>query len=278
MLPTRRHFLKLATTAAAGWVGCTLAETQAASLLQTGPREYRGSSLSGWVTTLGDGNYAAPGEPPVDSSDIETRHYGDYSELRANIHRRRIGAHNITYKQIADPNALNFVHTCEYRFRLPYMPSTSNTDLNPQTIEGGVSIWDGAITRLKHEVLFQWILNPWWKFGDIQSWTGTTGHLWQTVGYLAPDTNWHQVRIVADFQQETSSLAIDGVHYPSCLGKSTAPAEWGSEIAAGIQAEIISLYPGESANGTLHMAHFKDWAWVWEPQNVCRTYLPLLGK
>ncbi len=266
MLPTtRRQFLKLATTAVAGWAGYTPTDAQATpTFLQSGAREYRGNNLSGWATVLGDGIYAAPNVLPVNSSDIETVHYSDYTELRANIHKRRIMAHNITCKQMTDNNAFNFVHVCEYKFRLPYMPSRSNRDLNPQTIEGGISFWDGG-ARLRREVMFKWVLTPYWKFGDMQSWTGTTGHSWQTVGHLAPDTGWHQVRIVADFPRETSSLTIDGVLYPSCLAKSTGPADWGPEIVAGIQAEIISLYPGGSANGTRHIAQFKDWSWIWEP-------------
>jgi len=62
MLPTtRRQFLKLATTAVAGWAGYMPTDTQATpTFLQSGAREYRGNNLSGWATVLGDGIYAAP--------------------------------------------------------------------------------------------------------------------------------------------------------------------------------------------------------------------------
>ncbi len=124
-------------------------------------RQYQGTNLSGWEVALGDALYARPGEPPVTISDIETVHETAYSELRANIQRRIIMAHNITFKRIIDNEALQFIHTCTYKFRLPYLPTAdTNADLNAQTLEGGIFVWDGSQTRLDYGMAFQWGLNP----------------------------------------------------------------------------------------------------------------------
>ena len=227
---------------------------------------------------VGDGVYTAPGEPPITQNDIATIHYGTYSELQANILKRRIMAHNITYRRITESTALDFVHTFECKFVLPYLPSTGNTTLNAQTIEGGLFIWDGRTTRLDYGLGFQWGLNPWDRLGELRCWTDIGGGQWRPVGYLAPDLSWHTLKIVFDFRRQTTALLIDEKHYPSRFTGTSKPAEWGTEIAAGVQIEIISVYPGELGNGAMHKAHFKDWLWLWEPSNSCRVFAPLIVK
>lgn len=234
-------------------------------------REYGGSNLFGWEVVLGDGVYAAPGEPPVSPSDIETVHYSDYSELRANIQIRRIMAHNITFKRIYDNDAFKFVHTSKYKFRLPYPPSTSNPNLNGETIESHLAIWDGSNTRLDYLVAFQWVLNPWaTNFGTIHAWDNPG--VWRPVGQLMPDTSWHEVQMVLDTGRARTDLFIDGTQYQSYFAATPRPG-WGSEIAARLASEIISLYPGEQGNGALHKTHVRDWTWVWESRSM---YLPLV--
>jgi hypothetical protein len=49
---------------------------------------------------------------------------------------------------------------------------------------------------------------------------------------------------VFDFRRETTELKIDGRHYPSSFSQTKKPASWGTETAARLQAEIISLNPG----------------------------------
>lgn len=163
----RREFLKASGVALLSFL------TRAPARLSLSSQRYEGPNFVGWEVVVGDGIYAAPGEPPVSISDIETIHYSTYSELRANIHRRRIMAHNITFKRIIDDNAFEYVHTCRFKFRLPYLPSTDNFDLNAQTLEGGIFVWDGSRTRLDYGVGFQWVLNPWMDiYGEIRTWTG----------------------------------------------------------------------------------------------------------
>lgn len=188
-------------------------------------------------------------------------------------------AHNITFTRIIDDNAFEYVHTCGFKFRLPYLPSTSNADWNAQTLEGGIFVWDGSRTRLDYGVGFQWILNPWMDiFGEIRAWTEMNGGQWEGVGYLTPDTQWHEIRIMVDFWRGTTSVKIDGRSYPSCLTGTAKPETWGTETAARLQAEIISLYPEPSGIRVMHKAEFKDWIWVWEPQNACRVFLPFIRK
>lgn len=227
-------------------------------------RSYGGPSLRGWDVVLGDGLYAAPGEQPVSLADIRSDHYADQTELVANPSRRRIMAHNITVKTVESASALRRLHRGAYSFRLPYLPQVDNFDLNAQTIEGGIFIWDGPATRLDYGVAFQWALNPWMdEFGDIRTWTEWDGGQWQKVGFLTPDTEWHRVRFGFDPVNRTSSITIDGLFFPSAYSRTPKPEDWGTEIAARLQAEIISLYPGEDNPGTLHRAEFRDWSWRW---------------
>jgi hypothetical protein len=269
-MTSRRRFIKSLGTFVAGClIGCKTDSIQAVSAAPPKATTFKGSDFLDWEVALGDGVYAAPGEPEVTINDIETINHGGYSELKANIHKRRIMAHNITFKRIIDEHALDVVHTCGYGFRLPYLPATSNQEMNPQTIEGGLFIWDGSDTRLDYGMAFQWALNPWggtdFNYGDIRCWTSDNGGSWVKVGDLTPDTSWHTVTFVFDFRRETTEFKIDSIHYPSNFSQTIKPASWGTEIAARLQAEIISLDPGEQGNGTLHIAEYKDWNWIWEP-------------
>jgi hypothetical protein len=239
-------------------------------------REYSGSNLAGWEIVVGDSVYAAPGEPPVSLSDIETLDYSGYSELRANILVRKIMAHNITFKRIIANDAMKFVHTGAYQFLLPYQPSIDNPNLNGETIEGHLSVWDGANTRLESLVGFQWIINPWSaNYGDINTWHNPG--VWEKVGSMDPDTAWnvwHSVQLKLDIGKASTNLVVDGVQYPTSLSTLSHP-DWGNEIAAMYATEIISLYPGDG-NGAFHKAYFKDWSWIWEG-NI-EAYAPLILK
>ena len=245
----------------------------------TNTREYLGADFTGWEVAVGDGVYAAPGESPVSDNDIETVNHGDHSELLANVQQRGVMAHNITFKRVVEENAFDFVYSGGYKFRLPYLPSISNTDLNAQTLEGGMFIWDGGNTRLDYGMAFQWMLNPWGdenvEFGDIQCWTVIEGGKWQKIGFLQPDTSWHELRMVLDFRRQMTSLIIDNKHYPSQFTGTPKPETWSTQTEPGLQAEIISIYPGEQGKGALHKAEFQDWFWIWEPYSSCKTFLPI---
>jgi len=236
-------------------------------------REFHGSDLSGWKRCLGDGIFTASGEVPVNAGDIDTLNFGSYSELQANIHTRRIMAHNITTRRIRDRQGLNYRFRSSFQFSLPYLPEKGNYDLNAQTLEGGMFVWDGAVTRLDYGLAFQWMLNPGGtvdaEFGTMRCWTSSGAGRWENVGYLEPDTAWHTVRLFFDIREQTTYFTIDDQHYPTCFTAIPKPASWGREIAPGLQMEIISLFPGERGRGALHKAEFKDWIWTWEPYGAC---------
>ncbi|MEA3337418.1 MAG: hypothetical protein U9R25_16080 [Chloroflexota bacterium] len=277
----RRGFLKLSATAMAGALIAQHPDTGLAAPSTRSPSgdQFSGINLAGWDIVVGDAIYAAPRVDPVTIDDIETVHFPEFSELRANIHLRRIMAHNITFKKRIADNVFDFVHTFGYKFRLPYMPSTSNPTLNPQTIEGGMGLWDGSDTRLDYGTGFQWYINPWGPdAGAIQSWTDIDGGSWAKVGNMPLDTAWHQVRITLDVRRETTALVIDGTHYLCRFNGTPKPATWGTERAATIAAEIVSLYPGESHPGALHKAEFKDWFWIWKPYNQRTIFLPTVSR
>lgn len=283
-MTNRRDFFKLLGMAAAGSLVGYQRNAVDMRPADVSPMaaSYQGADFSGWEVVVGDGVWAAPGEPPVDDNDIETVNCGDYSELRANIQARRIMAHNITFRRIIDERAFDYVHTCGFAFRLPYLPATSNIELNGQTVEGGIFIWDGRDSYLDYGIAFQWMVNPWggddFSFGDIRCWTDRDGGSWAKVGALQPDTLWHDVKFVLDCQRETTALTIDGIRYPSSFTGTTKPETWGTEIAARLQAEIISLYLGDAGPAVQHVVEFADWYWSWELNSACRVYLPLVLK
>jgi hypothetical protein len=260
---SRKNFLKLIPPALlAGFLSSHNIATSQAQSTKSGINLH-GKGFEGWTVNLGDALYARPGEAPVDITDIETAHLGKYSELKANIKRRVIMAHNVTFKRIIDKNVLHYSHECAYQFRLPYLPRPVVTDeWNAQTLEGGFFVWDGANTRLDYGTAFQWNLNPWGDVGAIGIWTanGDAGQ-WITVGRLIPDTNWHHVKLVVDVLSETTVLIIDETRYPAVLSKTTKPDSWGTEVAARLQAEIVSIYPEPSGLKAAHKAQFRNWKW-----------------
>ena len=260
---SRRDFLKIGSAVLAGGVlvGYKANDYQ----LSSRTRKYKGNNLAGWEVAVGDAIYARTGEDPVSLADLETVHEDDYSELRANIQNRIIMAHNITFKRIINPRARKFIHTCTYDFRVPYLPVPDiSASLNAQTLEGGFFVWDGADTRLDYGLAFQWSLNPWNEFGFIRTWTDRDGGKWVNAGELAPDTEWHQVKMVVDFRRETTALLIDDKHYLTYLTRIPKPADWGAEVAARLQAEIVSVDPEPSGMRAMHKAQFRNWTWVWE--------------
>jgi hypothetical protein len=224
----------------------------------------KGIDLAGWTVDLGDALYARPvEEAPVDISDIETVRLRRYSELRANINRRVIMAHNITYKRIIDNDLLNYKHTCSYQLKMPYLPLPDvSAPWNAQTIEGGIFVWDGANTQRDYGTAFQWELNPWGDFGAVKIWTTDINGVgqWITAGNMTPDTKWHNVKMIVDIPSGTAGLLIDNTPYPAYFS-ATAKTGWGTEVAARLQAEIVSIYPEPSGIQAAHKAQFRNWRW-----------------
>lgn len=260
---TRRDFLKLIPPAllAGFWSNRNIPNVQAVS--NRPGINMSGRNFDGWSVDLGDALYSRLGEASVDLNDIETTHLGKYSELRANIKRRVIMAHNVTFKRIIGKNVMHLSHKCAYQFRLPYRPRPLVTDKwNAQTLEGGFFVWDGANTRLDYGTAFQWDINPWGDFGAIRIWSanGAAGQ-WITAGRLTPDTNWHHAKIAVDVSAETSALEIDDTQYSADLSKTSKPDTWGTEVAARLQAEVVSIYPEPSGLRAAHKAQFRNWKW-----------------
>jgi hypothetical protein len=220
-----------------------------------------GSNLQNWEIALGDGIYNTAGEVPVTINDIITNNYNGYSELKANTANRRIQAHNITFKRIIDVNALNCRHEAGFSFKLPYLPSTINSEFNGQTLEGGLFVWDGANAKKDFGLAFQWIINPWnTDFKDVKIWSGTG---WDKIGTLTPDTLYHSVKFNLDIKNQIASFTIDDFQYKKNCFSETTKTGWGSEIAARLQTEIISIYPSITGFTPSHKAYFKDWYWKW---------------
>ena len=266
MKMNRRDFVKKLGTAALGGIVVHEAKKTGPLYADTlNPRHYEGVDMTDWIVTLGDGLWTGPGQDPISSNDIGTDHNATHSELQANILMRGVMVHNITFNRFIDIDAFNFVHTAQTQFRLPQVP-TPGGSLNAQTLEVGLFIWDGGNTRLDYGFAFQWILNPWMStFGDIRVWSANNGGEWVNSGYLAPDTNWHDAKLVLDHQNSTTSLLIDNAPFMSLFGGTPKPANWGTETAARFQVEIISLWPGSNPVAPMHRAEFRNWTWDWTP-------------
>ena len=268
---SRRQVLSLGLAAMAGII---LTPRRAAA--QAEPIIHSGTDLTDWTMVVGDGLYVAPGEAPVTAADLLTTHYGTHSELRANIQRRKIMVHNLMFKKFDDPTVLDYIHICAFDFRLPYVPTAGNQELNAQTLEGGVAIWEGAVSRLIHNVAFQWHLNPYGNFGTIRTWSSRNGGYWQDVGYLPVDTAWPRIQFVNDYGRRQSQVSIDGVSYTSEHTVMTGPAGWGNDISASLGAEIISIYPEGGVQRAMHIGEFRNWRWEWSPTARTSTFLPVV--
>lgn len=277
---SRRNIIKMLPATVIGFLAKQQPSIIAAhpSSSQSLIRHYQGDDLSTWDVTLGDAIYARVGEPLASVDDIETIHLSTQSELRANINRRIIMAHNITFKRFIDKVAFQYIHTCGYKFRLPYLPQQDEkSDYSAESIEGGIFVWDGGDSRLDYGIAFQWGLNPWHEFGYLRTWTDRSDEgEWTNVGQLTPDTEWHDLKMILDCQRGLTALLIDGNHILTQFTSVTKPFNWGTETAARLQAEVVSIYPEPSGMQAMHKAEFKDWYWTWEPYNTCEVFLPIV--
>lgn len=278
----RREFLTWAgaglTTALLGGRRSVVAQARPGAREDGIYREFSGATMAGWKLALGDGAYAMPGEEAVSLLDIETHHDETVSEVRANVQKRQIMAHNITYRRERDDRAFDFVHLFTAQFRLPYLPSVDNVEENAQTLEAGLFVWDGLESRLDYGAAFQWGLNPFdeGRFGEVRaSMEGVSAAAWEPVGWLEPDMNWHTFTLAVDYPNQRTLLQLDGVPFTSYFVGFAK--QWPAAISAGVQVEAISIYPGEAARGALHRVEFRNWQWQWIASAESQLFLPLVA-
>ena len=220
-----------------------------------------GNNLEGWTLVVGDGNYHAPGVDSVNIADISSPDTPNYSILKANIQKRRIMAHNITYTKETNPITMNCLHQAEYKFKLPYTIATSNTDFNGQTVEGGLFVWDGSNTELDHGLAFQWVINPWDpNYKALRYWDGSN---WLPLGVLEPDTEYHTVKFELDIPAATAYITIDNTQFSLNVYSTTPKTGWSTITEARFQAETISIFPAPTGNVPTQEVYFKDWNWQW---------------
>lgn len=260
----RRDFLKVGGALLAGGLVSTKVNLAQAREAES-PALLQGVNLSGWTVVRGDAEYPEGG---VNDNDIKTAHLAGYSEVRANVLRRIIMAHNITYKKVINPALLNYFHKCEISFRLPYLPqqNTSST-VNGQSVECGIFIWDGPGKRRDFGMAFQWLINPWGDVNDPQGTIRTwTGNAWIHVGHKPVNTQWHTAKMAVDFSRNTTSLIIDNKYYPSQYSSTAKPPSWGNTVDARFQAECVSVDPRpDNIMKALHKVQYRNWKWSWSP-------------
>ena len=255
---TRRQALRLAGCGALAAAPLLASPAHAASA--PAGKQYAGADLADWNTVVGDGLYTAPGEGPVTLADIAGLSItGPTANCKPTF--TGAGSWRTTSRTGGSPktaacssstrsSAASGCPTC--RRRAEHGPERADP--------GGRAVCLGRQERPSRlRAGLQWSLNPWDRFGEWRCWTDVGGGRWQAVGALTPDTAWHRLRLVLDCPRQTTALLIDGLHYPCCFTGTPKPADWGPEIAAGVQVEIISVYPGPDGNGATHKADFKDW-------------------
>jgi hypothetical protein len=220
-----------------------------------------GTDLAGWETVVGDGIYARPGLAPVSISDIATVNHGTHSSLLVNVERRPVMAHNIAFNRLIDNNLFDYTHYSSFEFRAPDLDTSTNPGLKAQTVEGGLFVWDGSGTRRDYGLGFQWVLNPWDpKYGAIQTWA-MSNSAWRTTAYMEPDNEWHRFEARIDHNRNNASLWIDGEQISAAYTNRKKPDFWGTETAARLQVEAISLDPGSAMAAPMHTVDVRNWTW-----------------
>lgn len=223
-------------------------------------RHYGESVLSNWESDFSSNGEISTNDVIVDNSS------GIFTELIANPQQRPVSVDLISFFRVIDEEAFDYLHESGYLFRLPY-DLGSDFSLRPQTIEGGFFTWDGSGSRLDIGLGWQWILNPSDKdYGYIRTWTSSQGKgKWQRLLKLEPDTIWHEVEMIVDYRDNKAYLSIDQKKHEVQLSetqKGDANVPWGTETAVRLQAEVISVDPGDEGLGAVHKAQFKDWYWT----------------
>ncbi|MFI7599046.1 hypothetical protein, partial [Actinoplanes sp. NPDC049681] len=260
----QRRFASLLGTAVAAGVAATVG---LGSPAMASPAETVGSGadLSGWVTTIGGGTFAAAGQAAVTSADVAADNRRDYTSLRANVGHRGVMADALAYKRMSGATMMNVIHRAGYSFQLPSVPSMAGGARNAQTVEGGLFVWDGAKSKADHGTAFQWVLNPWVSnFGQLRVWSDANGGSWVPAGYLKPDTAWHTVTFQVDPVAQKVQVTVDGVALSAPYTR-LPKAGWGTDVSARLQVEAISLWPGSAATSAPeHEVLVKDWNWTQE--------------
>jgi hypothetical protein len=298
MLMNRRVMLSvMATAALAGAVGRAKPVSARVSAQSTTGRRtvqgFAGPNLENWHTSLGDALFPA-GEVVFD--DIHTEHvagadaHAPCSLLCANVDRRPVMAHNITYLRRRHEDLLDRAHHCGYEFRIPYeLVADAAAELSAETFEGGFFVWDGSALRqgatepLDYGIAFQIILNPWLeephadgaqvsgpdscamaeitadcKMGEIRRWTGSG---WESTGeFMTVDTELHRVEMVVDFLTNTGMIKIDDIRIDAVITE-TPKVGWGRETDARLQVETVSKYPGCEEVRAMSQVEVSNWFW-----------------
>jgi hypothetical protein len=227
-------------------------------------RDSGAASFAGGVTVLGDGLAVVPPDPPVTNQDIQTLHTSSQTVLTANSFARAVQAHNITYIPVTDTQAMQSAHVASYEFRLPQLPTAPGATLRPETVEGGLFIWDGANTRLDHGAAFQWRVNPASPdYGKLYTWRADgVNRFWVEIGRIEPDTNWHSLRLEIDPRVRRAAIAVDGIVDSLAYAQEAKPG-FGDDTTARLQIETINALPSPGVAGWRGDAEFRNWRWQW---------------
>ncbi len=221
---------------------------------------YSGRNLQNWSVALGDSLFVSGGAQPVSANDIDTRHYYDYSSVEANINRRGVMAHNLTFKQITDAKAVHVTHRAVFIFNLPAKPSRQNKNYSVHAVECGLFIRDGSTTKKQFGVLFRWIVNPWREdLGRIYVWDGAE---WRPETVLQPDSLQHTVTFILDRMDKTGSIQIDDHKIAGACSETTLPGS-GTGITSRLQFGVLNPFPPESDVHPAASVYFKNWKWEW---------------
>jgi hypothetical protein len=78
---------------------------------------------------------------------------------------------------------------------------------------------------------------------------------------MEPDNEWHRFEARVDHNRNNASLWIDGEIISAAYTRRTKPDSWGTETAARLQVEAISLDPGSAMAAPMQTVDVRNWTW-----------------
>ena len=194
------------------------------------------------------------------STDASIQSFAGYGEVTSNPRHVNTFVNAEGYKQFIENFPTGAIELGTYKYeastKLPVLPAI---DMEQQQNAAGahmmMQFWDGRnelwqADKRAVEAVMYWELNPWDPdYGKIQLYTNPAFTLVDSGITIIPDTNWHDLELVADFvNQKYISITADGqTKYISNVNLiQVSHLDWGNEVAFAISTESAATWPHEN--------------------------------
>lgn len=207
--------------------------------------------------------------PPdiCEATDILKADFGSFSDINANINRKKIEINAGYSYKLRDTNLFDKLLRYRIRFSLYYLPNMDAlSPTNGEDLYVTMQLYDGlgvkGTPKQNYEATVQWKVNRWNpNYGDIMLWTGPRV---VPIGNLTPDLNEHEIILEIDSGSlRYTKITVDGAEYLQ-----TDPLyavyhpDWGSDMSAWVTAEVINGYHGNLCESAFYWsARYNDWIW-----------------